>query len=91
MHYRADVMAALLDLGLRPRAETPPARVRELVNDLYTWELRRMRRALLRGDLVKREYAGRVEGLRRARYWVLSVPIEQWCAGTGQTDPAEDI
>jgi hypothetical protein len=78
MVYREDVLAALLELGLRPRESTPRARVREFVNDLYTWELRRLRRALARGEFPKREYAGRVEALRRGRYWVLSVPIETW-------------
>jgi hypothetical protein len=75
---RPDVAAALLALGVQPRATTPPARVREFVNDLYTWELRRLRQTLARGDFPKREYAGRVEALRRSRYWVLSLPIEQW-------------
>jgi hypothetical protein len=75
---RPDVGAALLALGVQPRETTSTTRVREFVNDLYTWELRRMRRALGRGDFPKREYAGRVEALRRERYWVLSVPVEQW-------------
>jgi hypothetical protein len=78
MPYRADVMDALRALGVQPRATTSPARVREFVNDLYTWELRRMRRALARGDFPKREYAGRVEALRRSRYWILGVPVDQW-------------
>jgi hypothetical protein len=78
VRLRPDVAAALLDLGLRPGESTPAARVREFVNDLYTWELRRLRRALARGDFPKREYAGRVETLRRSRYWILSVPIAEW-------------
>jgi hypothetical protein len=80
LRYRADVLMALLELGVSPREATSPARVREFVNDLYTWELRRLRARLLRGEFPKREYAGRVEALRRERYWVLSLPIEQWCA-----------
>ncbi len=78
MTLRPDVAEALLTLGVQPRETTSVARVREFVNDLYTWELRRLRRCLARGDFPKREYAGRVEGLRRSRYWVLSVPIEEW-------------
>jgi hypothetical protein len=66
-------------------------RARAFVNDLYTWELRRMRDALLRGEFPKREYAGRVEALRRQRYWVLSVPVAQWCEENGRTDAAEHI
>jgi hypothetical protein len=75
---RPDVVAALLALGVQPRETSSPLRVREFVNDLYTWELRRLRRSLARGDFPKRDYAGRVETLRRSRYWVLSVPIEAW-------------
>ena len=78
MVYRDDVMRALAVLGVQPREGTSALRVREFVNDLYTWELRRLRRALARGAFPKREYAGRVEALRRSRYWVLSVPIEEW-------------
>jgi hypothetical protein len=92
---RADVNAALLDLGVRLR-ETDTgaaslARAREFVNDLYTWELRRLRGRLMRGHIPKPEYASRVESLRLQRYWVLSVPLAQWCAGNGLTDGAEDI
>jgi hypothetical protein len=77
---RPDVRAALGDLGVQPASTASLPRVREFVNDLYTWELRRLRRQLARADFPKREYAGRVEALRRQRYWLLSVPIEQWCA-----------
>ncbi len=76
--YRSDVLAALLALGVQPRAATPPARVREFVNDLYTWELRRLRQRLLAGGVPKRDYAGRVEALRRERYWMLSLPLDAW-------------
>jgi hypothetical protein len=88
---RTDVGAALLELGVRPRETTSLARVREFVNDLYTWELRKLRGGLMRGLIPKPEYAARVEVLRRQRYWVLSVPIAQWCAENGPTDGAEDI
>jgi hypothetical protein len=73
-----ELTRALLALGIRPRDTTSPARVRELVNDLYTWELRRLRTRLLRGDFPKREYAVRVETLRRERYWMLSLPLDDW-------------
>jgi len=72
------VAEALLALGIRPRETSSRERVREFVNDLYTWELRRLRARMVRGDFPKREYAGRVEALRRQRYWVLSLPLDQW-------------
>jgi hypothetical protein len=74
----AALLGALLELGVSPRATTSRDRVREFVNDLYTWELRRLRTRLLRGDFPKRDYAARVESLRRERYWMLSLPLDQW-------------
>jgi hypothetical protein len=80
--YRPDVIAALLTLGVQPREETTPTRVREFVNDLYTWELRRLRDRLRRGAFPKREYAARVDTLRRERYWLLSLPLDDWTIST---------
>ncbi len=77
-HLRADVNAALSDLGVRPSHAASCERAREFVNDLYTLELRRLRARMLRGDVPRREYAGRVEALRQQRYWILSLPIDQW-------------
>jgi hypothetical protein len=74
----AALSVALLALGVRPRDTTSRDRVREFVNDLYTWELRRLRARLLRGDFPKRDYAARVETLRRERFWMLSLPLDQW-------------
>jgi len=82
---RADVLAALLALGVQPREETCPERVREFVNDLYTWELRRLRGRLAAGAFPKREYASRVEALRRERYWLLSLPLDQWTMTTDKS------
>lgn len=75
--YRADVLAALAAHGVQPTAETPPEIVRGFVNDLYRHELRALRAAMLRGDFPKREYAGRVDALRR-RYPVLALRAREW-------------
>jgi hypothetical protein len=63
--YRADVLAQLAAHGVRPLATTPPELVHELISDLYRYEIRRMRRRLIRGEFVRSEYFGRIVELRR--------------------------
>jgi hypothetical protein len=75
--YRPAVLDQLLGHGLRPGAHTPPRRLRAQVNDLYRFELRRLRARLLSGDFPKRDYASHVVGLRR-RYPLLSLPDRLW-------------
>lgn len=68
------MLESLADLGIRPRPTTTPARVREHVNELYRYELRKLRARLLRNEFPKSEYIPHVLELRK-RYWVLSVPV----------------
>ena len=75
--YHRPVLDALARHGLRPRPDTPPARLRGQVNDLYRYELRRLRDALLGGRIPKADYAGLVVETRK-RYWLLSVPVAAW-------------
>ena len=75
--YHAWVLDALAAHGVRPTADTPPERLRDFVNDLYRYELRRLRSALLAGAFPKPEYYGRVVALRR-RYPLLSLKPRQW-------------
>ena len=63
--------------GLCPGPDTRPAAVREALNDLYRYEIRRLRRRLLAGEFPKAEYLDHVVELRR-RYWLLSVPVDNW-------------
>ena len=59
--------------GVRPLPHTPPERVREYVRDLYKFEIRRLRDRMIR---PKRDYAARVDALRR-EYPVLGLqPIQ---------------
>ena len=67
----------LAEHGAHPRDDTPPELLREFVNDLYRYELRRLRAALLSGAFPKPEYYGRVVALRR-RYPLLSIKPELW-------------
>ena len=76
MKYRDDVLASLETHGIRPRPTTRPELVREFVNDLYCYELRRLRAQLLRNEFPKNTYASRVVELRN-KYSVLALkPLE---------------
>jgi len=75
--YRPWVLDALASHGVRPLPSTPPERLHDIVNDLYRYELRRLRVALLAGAFPKPAYYGRVVALRQ-RYPLLSVKPRQW-------------
>jgi hypothetical protein len=75
--YRPEVLDALADHGLRPRPETTPDALRDAVNGLYRYEIRRLRRRLLAGEFPKAEYIGRVIELRK-KYFLLSIRRELW-------------
>ena len=71
------MLDALATHGARPSADTPPERLHEFVNDLYRYELRRLRAALRAGAFPKQEYYGRVVALRQ-RYPLLSLKPRDW-------------
>lgn len=70
--YRPDVLEQLARHGLQPTPTTPPERVREFVNDLYRYELQRLRGRLLRREFPKSSYYDRVVDVRN-RYRVLAL------------------
>jgi len=70
--YRPDVIEHLLQHGVRPTDRTRPDLVRNFVRDLYKYEIRALRERYLRREFPKREYAERVDALRR-RYPVLAL------------------
>jgi hypothetical protein len=71
------VLDALAGHGLRPRPDTSVDLLRAQVNDLYRYEIRRLRGRLLAGEIAKASYADAVRTLR-LRYLLLSLPKEQW-------------
>src|SRR5215469_5159906 len=75
--YPPEFVAALPAFGLAPQATTPPSVVRDQLNDLYRFELRRMRDALRAGGIPQSEYVGLVIALRK-RYWPLTLPLWAW-------------
>ena len=75
--YAPEALDVLAGHGLCPGPETPPALVRGALNDLYRYEIRRLRLRLLAGDVPKAEYSDHVISLRK-QYWLLSIPVERW-------------
>lgn len=76
-HYRPDVLALLWSHGVQPRDTTPPALVRGYVNDLYRYELRKLRDRLLVGEIARAAYYDVVVETRN-RYRVLALKAPQW-------------
>jgi hypothetical protein len=79
--YRPEVLEALARHGLAPRPETSPQFLRDAINDLYRFEIRRLRARLLRGEFPKSEYIGHVLQLR-GKYLLLSMPMADWTVGS---------
>jgi len=75
--YRPEVLDALARHGLAPRADTSPQLLRDAINDLYRYEIRRLRQRLLRKEFPREAYVPKVLELR-AKYMLLSMPVEEW-------------
>jgi len=76
-NYPPELVEALQSFGLKPTARTPPLLVRDALNDLYRYEIRRLRQRLLDGEVAKGDYIGEVIVLRK-RYWPLSLQPGHW-------------
>ena len=75
--YPPELLTALASLGLAPNGRTPPAFAREAVDELYKYELRRVRDRLRAGEVDRSDYLARVIALRK-KYWVLTLPLPAW-------------
>lgn len=75
--YRPEVLEQLLEHGVRPTSDTSPELLAEFVNDLYRFELRRLRAALVSGAIPKAGYYDRVVELRR-KYPLVSIKTALW-------------
>ena len=80
--YPIELIDALAGFGLAPTPETAPAVVRDALNDLYRYELRRLRHALVTGAIPKAGYYDRVVDLRR-KYPLVSIKPHLWIADDG--------
>jgi len=92
--YRPEVLELLERHGLRPRPESDPAAVYDLLKSLYAFEVRRLRL----GHQEKERVLGPqpIEDLRRGlaelldRYPVLRLPSHHWVERRGAA-PAEEV
>ncbi len=75
--YRPEVLEQLLLYGVRPTEDTPPQLVYDFINDLYRYELRRLRASLVSGTIPKAGYYERVVELRR-KYPLVSFKPSLW-------------
>jgi len=75
--YPPELLDALARFGLLPTTSTPPVVVRDALNDLYRYELRRLRDELLAKRIAKPDYLGIVITLRK-KYWPLSMQLPAW-------------
>ena len=79
--YKATVLSELARHGIKPDGEATPEFIHDYLNDLYRYEIRRLKEQMKTGLFPKDEYSARVTGLRE-RYPLLSLPIRFW------TEPA---
>jgi hypothetical protein len=75
--YPAELLDALAGLGLAPRPDSPPVLVREALNEMYRYELRRLRDRYLAKELDKPSLHERVIALRK-KYWPLTLQRGAW-------------
>ena len=76
-HDSTALRAALEDHGISPRDGTSPRLVRAYLNDLYRFEIRRLRERHVAGHVTKAEYVPQVIVLRK-KYVALSLTPEEW-------------
>lgn len=80
--YRTEVLEALGEHGLAPHPEIAPERVRIWLRDLYNFELREANHRFREASRVLGPQPLAVQRKRvaalRGRYWLLSLPVEQW-------------
>jgi hypothetical protein len=87
--YEPVVLDGLAAHGLKPLPSTPPQFLRDAVRELYRYEIKALRSALLAGRVPKADYANQVIALRK-RYWLLSVPLQLWIRReSGSGGPAD--
>ncbi len=75
--YRPDVLAQCEKYGVFPTEHTPPTLARGFINEIYKFELRKLRDRYLRGEFAKQEYHQLVIEIRD-KYPVLALPPRLW-------------
>ena len=87
--YQPEILARLLEHGVRPAAGTRPALVFRFLNDLYRYELKRVKQQRAAKHIAPQEYAAHIVALKR-RYPLVSVPVRFWTVPGTPGDP-EDV
>ena len=77
IRYKAEVLEELARHGLCPKSDTRPEKLREQINDLYRFEIRKLRDRCRAGEFSTRELPAHVIELRK-RYVLLSIPMAHW-------------
>ena len=75
--YKPEVLEELERHGLKPGPTTTPEQLREQINDLYRYEIRKLRDRCRAGEFSTRDLPGHVIELRK-RYVLLSIPMPRW-------------
>ena len=75
--YKAEILAQLAEHGVIPKPTTPPTTARGVVNDIYRYELRKLRDRYLVGEFSKQDYYRMVVEVRN-RYPVMTVLTRHW-------------
>jgi hypothetical protein len=75
--YPPELRDALRSLGISPTPRTPPALARGAADDLYRYELRRLRDRMRAGGIPRPAFLDLVIALRR-KYWMLTLPLSAW-------------
>jgi hypothetical protein len=75
--YKAEVLEQLAGHGVIPKPTTPPTTARAVVNDIYRYELRKLRDRYLVGEFSKEAYYDRVVEVRN-RYPVMGLLTRHW-------------
>ena len=78
-NYREDVLAECRRYGIFPTEHTPPAVARGFLNELYKFELRKLRDRYIRREFPKAEYHRLVIAIRD-KYPALALPPRLWLA-----------
>lgn len=75
--YKSEVLAQLATHGVVPKPTTPPTTARAVVNDIYRYELRKLRDRYLVGEFSKQAYYDKVVETRN-RYPVMMILTRFW-------------
>ena len=75
--YKANVLSELARHGIKPDAEAAPQLINDFLNDLYRYEIRRLKGQMKAGLIPRDDYSEHVTRLRE-RYPLLSLPIRFW-------------